>query len=207
MRKEVISDYERQRHLNLIEKENEKRGDAAEAQASEAVEKKDPTLFGPNKDVELDESITCPDCGAPEGEDHAEGCPFLTEGAPVEFEEMEHPEEISSEEAGEAADKIEETLEEDLAPMPEEETPEPEAEGPDCYGTFEESDEDCQACDIKDKCIAETVPKEEASVSEEEGLEEEGDFQCKKCQKFFDEPKVNEDNKSYCPHCGEWEWF
>ncbi len=93
---EIISDFERQQHMDFVERENGKKK-------------------GPEG---------CVDCGAPEGESHSEDCPQFSEGENVEETEQDEPAEavapeecqefgsfLASEEACQDCDRGEECFE------------------------------------------------------------------------------------------------
>lgn len=209
---EVIPDYERQQHMEFVERENGKTPEEKEEWPEEET--------GPE---------VCNDCGST-GDEHSDDCPTLSEETaeeiPVEDEEEERPESDEKSErkeddpiGTEGTEEIEEGpgQEEtgDEAPEPgepaEEEQPEPEAEEDSCFGQFDPDDETCQKCSQSADCFEET-PESKAEPAEEKS-EDEPDLpprhKCAKCEGFFEEPKDNEDedDTTSCPLCSEKNWM
>jgi DNA-directed RNA polymerase subunit RPC12/RpoP len=204
---ETISAIERQRYIEFVEKEKDK-SDAMPEAIKKAEEKKADKKGAAKKDRK------CPHCGAKEGKEHFSACPNA-ETPEAKEEKLE----ISGEEAGEAADNIEEVLEEDLASTTEEEeTPpcgppaEDIPEEVDCFGTFDSNDAECANCDRLQECSKETISEEPAA--EEPAVEEAKDeaqeklfYTCKQCGKGFNEYVDKGDGVWECPHCNSDTWM
>lgn len=192
VREEVISDFERQQHMEFVERENGKaaKEDWPEEEVAEET--------GP---------VICGDCGS-SGDEHSDDCPTLSEemaedAAPEGTEESE--EEPGQEETG---DEVPEEVEPEEPT--EEEQPEPEAVEDNCFGQFDADDETCQGCSQSADCFEETPE----SKADEVPADEKSDdlpprHKCAKCEEFFEEPKDNEDeyDTTSCPLCGSSNWM
>lgn len=174
---ETISAIERQRYIEFVEKENK---DGEISQAVKKAEEKKAGKKGKSKDVKKKDT-SCPDCGAPEGEEHSEGCPTL----------MPEPEQSEPEEASEVA----------ADDMPEE----------DCFGTFDSNDAECANCDRLQECSKETLSGGETEKpAEEPAVKESAEtpfYTCKKCGKGFEEYIDKGDGVWECPHCKADDWI
>jgi hypothetical protein len=196
---EVIPDYERQQHMDFVERENGKV--AEEAANKEWIEPEEAEEAGPE---------VCNDCGST-GDEHSDDCPTLSE----EVAEEEEPEPVEPEGTEETEEEPGQDETGDEVPEPEEpveeEQPEPEADEESCFGQFDPDDETCQECSQSADCFEET-PESKAEPTEEKG-EEDPDLpprhKCAKCEGFFEEPKDNEDedDTTSCPLCGDKNWM
>lgn len=199
VREEVISDFERQQHIQFVERENSKAVENAESEDWTEEESAEEIP------VEDEQPEPCPGCGAPNGDDHGEECPSLTEEGPTQ-----HEEELEKSGAEEAEESTrEETCNEKVEQS--------ETEGDlSCFGEFEAGNENCQKCSYAEKCYeetpeaseeTETVPAEEQGEEPTDGPTA-GQYQCVKCEGHFDEPKtVGEDDSTVCPLCEVPNWF
>ena len=202
----IISDFERQQHMDFVKRENEKGGKKTE------VEYNGPT-----------EPDRCFECGSERGTEHAPKCPHIEEAekdeVPVDSEsETEGVEEVPGGAAVESEEGVGQEESGDEVPK--------ENLDQECFGTFEADNESCQGCGEAEKCF-DATPEEVGSsddsppdeVSEEEALEEESikeddqndtpkKYQCSKCEEHFDEPgESDEEDSSCCPHCQSKDWF
>lgn len=186
--------------------------DTAEVVRTEAIadeERQGDLELEDKPSVEIDESITCVDCGAPEGEQHSEGCPTVAEEVAEECQLPEVTDESPEKGEEQGPDQAKEETEEMDGPAADDI---PESE--DCFGTFDPNDAECAKCDRLDDCSKETLdskPEEVDAKDTEEPPEEPKDkpkfYTCKKCKKGFDEYVDNGDGIWECPHCKAADWM
>jgi hypothetical protein len=193
---EVISDFERQQHIDFVEREN---GEAAKKKAGEEWPEEKETVSAPEECQEFGNFLAseevCQICNrsekcfaaTPEGDGEVE-----EETAPVEPESKScvdcgspegelHGEVCPQLFEDEGTDESEgESGQDDSGegePEANKESPEegtdPGPDQPECFSTFDANDAECANCDQKEGCYTATIAKEEEVPAEEVAEEEE----------------------------------
>ena len=179
---EVISDYERQQHMNFVEKKNEEKDE----EVPEEIVEETP----PESTEETEEGAGQEDSG----DDAKKG----KGGTAMPEEEGEEKEEDPDPEGDGLGCFATYSAEDDACGKC--------GQSKECQ---EATPEDYQE-PAADEGLP-TEGSEEEVVAEEKSKEEPSEkttgYKCLKCEEFFDEPKETEDDETECPLCGTRSWY